>query len=829
MKDDKLEQAINQIQNEAADPAVVESAATRVWANLQAAEAAETASIRGCAGFEALFADYRAGRLPAARALLVKDHLHECVACRKAYAAASGKVTQMPAPRRTLREMPYFRWAVAAAVAIAAGLGAYNVWNQIGSGHGRATVQVADGALFRIAGSDVKLVKVGEELPPGTEFRTAKASGAVLRLDDGSLVELSERASASVDATRRDTTIHLGAGRIIVEAAKRRSGHLYVATRDCRVAVTGTVFSVNSGMKGSRVAVIEGEVRVSRPGVEDVLHSGDQVSTSSSMSPVAVKDEIAWSRDAAKHAALLREFSVLQQKIAEIPLPGVRYSSRLMGLLPPNTVVYAAIPNLGPFLGEAHQIFRQRVESSPVLNEWWQQKMEGKSGASIDEIMAKVRGLSDFLGDEVVFAAVKDDSGKIGSPIFVAEVKRPGLREFLDKELHAPADLKIVIESDLVAFSPDAKALNSVSLHTGGFGSTPFGQRIAASYTDGVGLLFSADLEQITKSTSTAASHPRPLGFDNLKYLVVEQKNTSGNTETRAALSFDGGRKGIASWLAEPAPIRALDFVSPDATMVTAGALKNPGAAIDEMFAWMEKNNPEFQAKLAAVEATLGVSIRADLAGPLGGEVAFALDGPPLPPSWKVVLEVYDPARLSWTIQKLVEGVNRESAKHNAKPVTLSQETVGGRVYYTLALPDAKLVNTVCFTFADGYLIAAPNRTLLDQALQYQATGNTLPRSAAFQALVPRDHHANFSGLVYHNLAAAASTVSDLLGAEQQQALKQFSAELKPTLIVAYGEPDRITLASTGSIFSLTGNRIGMMQMFGINHKGTTRTKPAYR
>ena len=37
---------------------------------------------------------------------------------------------------------------------------------------------------------------------------------------------------------------------------KRTSGHLYVKTPDCRVAVTGTVFSVDSGMKGSRVAVL---------------------------------------------------------------------------------------------------------------------------------------------------------------------------------------------------------------------------------------------------------------------------------------------------------------------------------------------------------------------------------------------------------------------------------------------------------------------------------------------------------------------------------------------------------------------------------------------
>ena len=98
------------------------------------------------------------------------------------------------------------------------------------------------------------MLAAGQELPDGVEIRTAKDSDAMLQLKDGSIVELRERSGFSTTQAASDLTIRLGRGSIIVQAAKRSSGHLYVATADCRVAVTGTVFSVTSGVKGSRVS-----------------------------------------------------------------------------------------------------------------------------------------------------------------------------------------------------------------------------------------------------------------------------------------------------------------------------------------------------------------------------------------------------------------------------------------------------------------------------------------------------------------------------------------------------------------------------------------------
>ena len=275
--DPDLERAVTEIREEAIDPAVVEAAAARVWARL--AEAAHPAPehIRDCAGFQALFPEYRAGRLSEARTLLVKDHLHACVACRRAF---EGKVVELAAPPAVRRPIPiYARWAVAAAVLAAAGVGVWIAVDRLGTGTTRPRVESVNGNLYEITDAGILPMAAGQDLPDGVEIRTAKDSYAVLRLRDGSRVELRERSDFSTSESGRDLSLRLGRGSVIVEAARRRSGHLYVNTADCRVAVTGTVFGVNAGMKGSRILVIQGEVRVAQENQEKVLHPGEEAVT----------------------------------------------------------------------------------------------------------------------------------------------------------------------------------------------------------------------------------------------------------------------------------------------------------------------------------------------------------------------------------------------------------------------------------------------------------------------------------------------------------------------------------------------------------------------
>ena len=127
-----LDKVTAEIRNEKVDPAAVSGAAERVWARVSAA-AGETefqlptvGQIEGCKDFQSLIPAYLAGKLSEARSLLLVDHTHECIPCRRAMNEARSKrsVTIMPAVRKSRFSMQpaVMRWAIAATLIIGLGL-----------------------------------------------------------------------------------------------------------------------------------------------------------------------------------------------------------------------------------------------------------------------------------------------------------------------------------------------------------------------------------------------------------------------------------------------------------------------------------------------------------------------------------------------------------------------------------------------------------------------------------------------------------------------------------------------------------------------------------
>jgi hypothetical protein len=869
-QDARLDQAISELRAEHPDANTLSASAEHVWQKVQEglgeeATAGALQRIRGCADIRALLPAFHQQELAPARALIVEDHLKECISCRSyAHGRAVDSKTSVnwrmePASRGFEWSFGSLSFAAASLAVLIALVWAGRNWYVDGPPGNRGRIDSIAGLAYRVGPTGEQMLKLGDEVSQGEFIRTAANSHATVRLFDGSKVEMNQRAELAVSANRRNTTIHLDQGGIIVQAAHRHTGHLYVSARDCTVAVTGTVFSVNSGTKGSRVSVIEGEVHVKHSGLESILHSGDQVATTSSVGLVPVSQEIGWSDDLNHELALLAEFSKLREKLETIPTPGPRYESKILPLLAPDTVLYIGIPNLGDALQQANQIFQQQLAQSKVLQDWWNKSGNSNQHPTPEELIGQIQAISQYLGNEVVITFRASPGANDHGPILLAEVKQPGLESYLQNHLAASlsstqgkSNLRVVDPQSLSSLAADESGMimlvrtnmlvvggdsasvqeMSAQLDAGAtqFAATDFGQRILNVYSQGTETLVAANLGQILNSTHSQQQESNALqnsGFNDIKYLIATRGQGPSQADNRITLEFNGQRRGVASWLAAPAPVGSLDYVSANAGAAVSFVGKQPALMLDDVFATFGAADPNFSKNLAQLNTELGLNLRDDLASALGGEMTLALDGPVLPtPSWKAIIEVNQSGALQLAIEKLVQAANREAQKSNQPGLTLNQAQVGGRTFYTIQSQSpglAAVTSEYDYTFADGYMIVAPSRALLIAAIETHANGTSLARSASFRALLPSDNQANFSAMLYQNLSPILKPLASQLNSGQLAMLQQLTTDSKPSVMCVYGEPDRIEVASSGKLLDLNPAFPTLLHLLGLSDHGTSR------
>jgi len=785
MTNQDFDHLLNSIREDVPTSEATEAAAQRVHEKLGAAGPSGI-----CSQFRADFDAYRAGTLPDARRMLLEDHLHSCVACRREYSGAGASVVTMP--KRTPVAIRRAGWAAAAAVVIGGiGIAGYafspRIDRAMAAAGPRGTVESVNGTLVLVSESTTTMLAAGAAIAEGQEIRTGKASRAVIRLRDGSRVEMDERSDLELTERWSGKTIRLARGSVMVEAAKQHRGRLEVATPDSLVSVKGTIFGVTWGLKGSRVSVVEGEVKVDHAGAFKLLHRGQQTATGSSMALTSVGTDIAWSQNAAQYLAMLGDLAAIQAQIDQLPAPGLRYSSRLLDRVPGNTVVVAAIPNLSQTLADATSIFEDRARQSASFATWW----NGAASMAIRQAVDRARAVSDYLGEEILVMA----PGR-GAPVVLAEVRRAGLNDYLNQ----------IGFTGPRAFEGNLAVIGAAAVPpVGAFPASPLGVRLLQSYQSGAGLLLAANMEQIVSQNVPTTNVPNPAviaGVDNLRFVVAESKTYLAMPVNTASMTFSGARHGLASWLANPGPMGSLEYVSPQATFATAFVTRDPRQLLTELLAALA---PAATDVMNTIQQNLGFSPVDDVAASLGGEATFAIDGPLLPiPSWKIAVEVENPSRLEFAIEQAVATIRTKAPDSG---IALTNQNVNGRTFYAIA--STKPAMEIDYVFVDGYLLAAPNRGLLTSAIDVRASGMTLPRSDAFRAQLPVDAHTDFSALAYYNLGSAVGPIVDqlmatgLLTPELQKQVSALTSNRKPTLVYAYGSLDQILIGSRNSVTGL--------------------------
>ena len=532
--------------------------------------------------------------------------------------------------------------------------------------------------------------------------------------------------------------------------------------------------------------------------------------------------EAALSEALNKYPGLLPEFGVLIDKLrSNLKFPAERHQSALLPLLSPSATYYFAVPNYGEVCHQALTIFQQELKESSVLRSWWQQGDMAKAGPQIEDAVEKFYGLSQYIGDEIVV------SGEPGVPhrdlLIVAEVKKPGLKEFLQqtmKELPEPVDKSkpnlrvldlselstakerskgaefvVLVRPDFVIAAPELETVvqfnSRLEAGSKGFAASPFEQRLVRGYEGGVSILGAGDIHtMLSKLPSGTEPNQNALdrsGFKDVKYLVWEHRNVSGQALSESELSFIGPRHGMAAWLNAPAPLGSLDFVSPKAVLAASLLLKNFAEIFDDVKEFSTYANPNAFATLPQMEQAMQVNLRNDLLKHFQGEVAVELRDMSEPlPAWDVILRVNDPEGLQRTFDRLSSGV----------PVQLRSFEEGGIRYHSLVIPSAQKPQQIVYAFADGYLIIASSQESVAEAIGLHKSGQSLAKSSKFLASVPPGYAGEASALLYEDAFAMAAFQMRRLSPELAD-LYSRASETVPITIRAYGEDKAIRVVST--------------------------------
>ena len=784
MSEDRLDTALREMTKEATDAATLEAARVRVWNTLA------NAGVAGCSEFQVDFGAYLRGTLTGGRRLLVEDHIGRCTACRTALLELKGERRVIAMPQRSSSR--WRRWgslaAAAALVLSVVYLGRDTIDAWMAPGGARATVVSADGGLYRLAGGPlVKGAAIGEK----EQIRTGPGAHAVLRLADGSTVDVNERTEMYVTAAWSGQAIHLQRGDVIVQAAKQRRGHLRVLTRDSIASVKGTVFAVSSGIAGSVVSVVEGAVAVNQPGREVLLSPGQQAASNPALT-TSVAEAIAWSPDADEYLQILSSVAKIERQISPFSGP-LRTSSTLLSYLPAGAFVYGAAPNPGGKISEGLVAAERQAFENAAFSAWW----SSDSALALRRIIDRVQSVSSLLGEEIVFTmASTGTDGEV--PMVIARVQA-GKRESLTTALDAlfaeagESARPYSLSEDLMVVSDSSAHLAWAVGHLGQGAASSFAAAVGDRYRRGAGWLVGVDAATVIQMAEGSDAPPIEFaGLTGMRYLFLEQRAPEGAEENEVTVMFGGQRSGLASWLADGGSGGAAEYLPSDALLAGYVSMREPGQLFQE-FTKLMPDQQQLQSNLAKLDEKLGANFVANLTAAAGTEAAFALQGfSTTGPAWVMIGLANDPTVIDGSIAKLVEAFNAElPADQQDKRAVLTQESVNGRTWSTLKLGGLPVGAT--WTYDGGYMVTGSDRATAERAIATRYGGSALVWSPAFQGQLPASAGLHPSAFAWLNTKGALGILSTF---SNNPAIAKLAAERDPVLVVFDGKPEQIHAAS---------------------------------
>jgi FecR protein/Putative zinc-finger len=792
MSEDRLERALQEMKDEAVDAGTLAAARARVWSSVTNAGNAT------CAEFRQDYRAYLANELGDSRRTLLEDHLSRCPGCRARIAEMKGerRIVAMPV-RSSSRWMKWGGLAAAAALLLSVVyLGRDTIDAMMAPGGPRATVVSAQGGLHRLpVGSLATGAAIGER----ESVRTGPGAHALLRLADGSTVDVNERTELFVTAAWSGQAIHLQRGDIIVKAAKQRRGRLQVLTRDSIASVKGTVFAVSAGLGGSVVSVVEGSVAVNQPGMRVLLSPGQQAASSPALA-TSVADAVSWSPDAEQYLELLGSFVKIERALAAVP-GHMRTNATLLSHLPAGAVVYGTVPNPGITIDRALALAEEQAATNATFSAWW----NSETGQQLRQIVSRIQSVNPLLGDEIVFCASVVPGEHEPAPMVMARVQ-PGRRAELASALAglfaaAGESNAYSVSDDLMVVSGSPSQLSWALAHLGQGAGSPFAAVLAARYQRGVGWLIGVDAPSIVTAAGADDAPPIKLaGLMGMKYIFLEQRAPTGAEENEVTFAFEGARTGMGSWLADAGSGGAAEYLPVDALAAGYVSTREPLQLFEELAAQITKSEPDFQRGLTTLDEKLGAGFIQNLTAAWGTESSLALTGfSASGPTWVMASLANNPPVIDSSLKQVVDAFNAElGPDEQAKRIVFEQESANGRTWSTIKPGGLPL--SVTWTYDRGYMVAASDRGGAERAIATANGGTPLVWSPDFLGQLPSSAGLHPAAFGWLNVKGAGAIVSPLI---QSPALRELVAGRDPVLVVFDGTPEQIHASSRTRVSGL--------------------------
>ncbi|MBN1868912.1 FecR domain-containing protein [Candidatus Sumerlaeota bacterium] len=702
--------------------------------------------------------------------------------------------------------------AVAAALFVAVGFAGWSVYRRAvpTGGQTLAHVREADGQVL-VLKTDA-LLQPGSEIRQAEKIRVPHSGYLSLVLADGNILEARGGTQLSLLDFPDRLEVAMDRGQVWAHLKNRPEKAFVVRTAQLTATAHGTVYGVEEGLDRSVVAVAEGDVIVSSGGAETDVSAGESYSSRTGLTAAfADAASLAWSRLQENLTSLFSIVSAdsdstvppleVQTAPAATPVPStpiVAAPNDLVAYLPADTLYVLDLRDLKGLLSEFRNSDYSALAKNEALRLWWEnsggQKIleEVRRETEFDKVIRIVSMLDgqvavgvtsqgDFVlmaeciaSEQTVRLELETQLGISVTPSLagdeMAEILDTVVRAAEASTLHpdgAPGeDLRgrlYVSRGCIVLSNEKDLALETVNrLSQGGdtgFFDGEFWSKIRRDASN-PRLALAANLGgQVANVIADLADEEHAdqiretfdlLGLPSLDYLLLSPSFEGRGTQQAARLAFvDDGRYGAMDWIAEPAPMRGLDFFSPTIPLFASAIARNPNRICLDYLAWLEETGSAV--KFATVLAQ--VARMTDFFESFGGEIAIGVDKPILPfPNVKIAVEMSNPAVFQAGIDRIVVELQAELESRQGKLSVVEEKQYHGYTIETLIIDGVPLFQP-SWTYVNGFFVWGPGPEFVRNSIDVFESGHTIANSSRFLSLVPTGSEMNVSLLVYQDVA----------------------------------------------------------------------------